>query len=405
MTASLPSEGAAAALHELVRASHSATADDLPDLADSAGRRLGARQTTMFLIDYEQTALLPLTRDITEGGLPVEGTLAGRTFSDVSRYEAGDSAAPTLWVPLLNGTERLGVVSFAFDRTLDDQLRSDCTTIAAMLAELTVTRNQYGDLFEKVRRLTPMSLPAELQWRLLPPLTFVAPRVAISAVLAPPTRVAGDSFDYAINRDTAHVAIVDAMGHGLEATLLAAVAISALRNARRAGLPLPATVQRMGDAIQNHFPPDTFVTALVGELDLHTGLWSWITCGHPPALLLRHGRVVKTLDRTISPPLGLPHAAYESDSERLEPGDRLLLYTDGVTEARDSNGEFFGTDRLIDFVTREAAAGRPAPETLRRLNTAILSHQDGALQDDATTLIVEWLTDELERHQPTSPPG
>src|SRR3954454_6106464 len=199
-----------------------------------------------------------------------------------------------------------------------------------------------------------MSLQAELQWRILPPLTFVTSRVAISGLLAPTTEVAGDSFDYAVNGDVAHVAVVDGMGHGLEAALLSAVAISALRNARRSDLPLTQSVQAMNDALESQFGPDKFVTGVVGELDTRTGRWSWITCGHPPALLLRHGRVVKKLDRAISPPLGLQIGDHVVSSERLEPGDRLVLYTDGVTEARDDKGEFFGIGRLVDFVAREA---------------------------------------------------
>jgi serine phosphatase RsbU (regulator of sigma subunit) len=245
-----------------------------------------------------------------------------------------------------------------------------------------------------------MSLPAELQWRLLPPLTFVTSRIAISGIVAPTAEVAGDSFDYAVNGDIAHVAVVDGMGHGLEAALLSAVAISALRNARRSDQGLTDSVQAMNDALESQFGPDKFVTGIVGQLDTCTGLWSWVTCGHPPALLLRHGRVVKTLDRAISPPLGLRTGDSVVSSERLEPGDRLVLYTDGVTEARDANGEFFGNDRLVDFVAREAAGGRPTPETLRRLNLAILAHQNGALQDDATTVIVEWHTDQAERNTP-----
>jgi serine phosphatase RsbU (regulator of sigma subunit) len=67
----------------------------------------------------------------------------------------------------------------------------------------------------------------------------------------------------------------------------------------------------------------------------------------------------------------------------------LVLYSDGVVEARNDAGEFFGTQRLADFVAR-TSAGLPAPETLRRLNLAILDNQDGNLQDDATTLLIGW---------------
>ena len=192
------------------------------------------------------------------------------------------------------------------------------------------------------------------------------------------------------------------MGHGLEAALLSAVAIAALRNARRSTLPLVDTVRAMDSAVAEQFGPDRFVTGIVGELDVPTGWWRWTTCGHPPALLVRDGRVVKALDSVIGVPLGLGLLAEHPQiaSERLEPGDRLLLYTDGVIEARDAGGEFFGTDRLVEFTARQAADGRPVAETLRRLDHAVLAHQAGALQDDATTVLVEWLTNEPTRSAP-----
>src|SRR5512143_829813 len=145
----------------------------------------------------------------------------------------------------------------------------------------------------------------------------------------------------------------------------------------------------MDHVIAEQFGPDKFVTGLVGELALDTGTWSWIICGHPPALLVREGRVVKTLEAAISPPLGLHFAVPEPGTERLQPGDQLLLYSDGVIEGRSETGEFFGTERLVEFITKQAAAGRPAAETLRRLNLAILDHQAGQLQDDVTTVLVE----------------
>ncbi len=89
----------------------------------------------------------------------------------------------------------------------------------------------------------------------------------------------------------------------------------------------------MDSQIASQFGPDKFVTGIVGELDVPTVWWRWTTCGHPPALLVRAGRVVKTLDSVIGSPLGLGllEKHPEIGQERLEPGDRLLIYTDGVT--------------------------------------------------------------------------
>jgi serine phosphatase RsbU (regulator of sigma subunit) len=76
--------------------------------------------------------------------------------------------------------------------------------------------------------------------------------------------------------------------------------------------------------------------------------------------------------------------------ESLEPGDMVLLYTDGLTEARRPGGELFTVERLGEFIEREAASGQSAPETLRRLREAIIGRREGSLRDDATALLVEW---------------
>lgn len=305
----------------------------------------------------------------------------------------------TVWGPLLDGTDRFGVVEYRFptDTPADDDVLEGCQLVSALLAELLITRSSYGDSIEIARRRKPMTLSAELQWRQLPPLTFVTPRLAIAGVLAPTDEVAGDSFDYAVNGVTAHVAIFDAMGHGLDATLMSTIAVGQLRNSRRRADELLDTVLKIDRAITERFGPDRFVTGIVGQLDTGTGVWTWVNCGHPPSLVVRGGRVVKELDTPVNPPFGLLSDVPDVSTERLEPGDRLVLYTDGVTEARDATGKFFGVERLVDFVTRESAAGRPAAETLRRLNLAILQHQDGVLQDDATTVLVEWLSVEALR--------
>ncbi len=133
---------------------------------------------------------------------------------------------------------------------------------------------------------------------------------------------------------------------------------------------------------------------MLAELDLASGWLRWHLAGHPAPLLLRGTQVVKTLNAEPDLPLGLGGATSRTGpvlgEESLEPGDRVLLYTDGVVEARSAEGEMFGVDRLADLVARQAAASQPAPETMRRLMHAILAHQAGPLQDDATTMLLEW---------------
>jgi hypothetical protein len=363
--------------------------DDLASLFVDQGRALGADDVTLYLVDHEQYVLVPLPQQASPDRPPllIEATLAGRCFRRLQVQQS--HGGQRLWLPVLDGLERLGVLDLHFPagghRAGDEEMNA----FAALVAELVMVKSAYGDLFHKVRRRQPMSLAAEIVWHLLPPLTFGTDRLVISAVLAPAYDVGGDSFDYTVDATTARFAVFDAMGHGLDAGWLATVALGAYRNSRRHDLDLPATVAAVHTALNAQFAYGQFVTAVLAELDLASGRLAWHCAGHPAPLLLRHGRVVKTLQTGRGLPLGLGGSPAIAD-ERLEPGDRLLLFTDGVPDARSSDGEFFGLERLADVVSREDAAGHPAPETLRRLMHAILAHQAGDLRDDATTMFVEW---------------
>jgi serine phosphatase RsbU (regulator of sigma subunit) len=181
------------------------------------------------------------------------------------------------------------------------------------------------------------------------------------------------------------------MGHGLSAATLVAVALAAYRNARRARMHLVETAIAIDGVVSGQFDGDRFVTGLLGELDCITGELTFVNAGHPAPLLVRRGRVVKELSAPPLLPFGFGDEHMSATTECLEPGDRVLVYTDGVVEARRADGEFFGEQRLIDFIERESASGQSSPEILRRLTSAVLAHQAGALQDDSTLLLVDWL--------------
>jgi serine phosphatase RsbU (regulator of sigma subunit) len=131
---------------------------------------------------------------------------------------------------------------------------------------------------------------------------------------------------------------------------------------------------------------------VLAHLDVATGRLRWINAGHPEPLILRGSSLVRPPHCPPSRPLGLQESKPVCCETRLEPGDRLVLYTDGITEARSPAGEFFGERRLTDFISAAAAAGDPAPETVRRLMRHVLTHQADQLQDDASIVVLEWLT-------------
>jgi hypothetical protein len=387
------------AVRQLIRQGYRARPEDLADMAMQAAPLLGATAMVIYVVDHQQRELLPLLGDRSPASrsTPIDGTLAGRAYSTLTSVPGSpdaDDAGQVVWVPLLDGSERMGVLQITADRPLTEQVVADYATIASLVGELVVTCDLYSDTIERLRRREPMQLAAEMLRAQLPPLTFATSRTVIAGILEPCYDVGGDAFDYAVNGDTAHLALFDAVGHGsaggLGAVVLASIVIAAYRNARRAGMDLTATYHHLDNAIRSH-DRTGMITAILAELDQNTGILRVISAGHPSGIVLRHGRVVTVLPTPTALPVTLgdrrPPVIIQ---EALEPGDQVLLYTDGITEARNHDGNPFGVERLIDFTQRAIADQLPAAETVRRLVHAILDHQDDRLQDDATVLLLQW---------------
>jgi hypothetical protein len=395
--------GSLESLQQLLRQSHHARPEDLPEMAMLAAPLLDADAMIIYLVDHQQRELVPLLG----GSAPhresfnVDGTLAGRAFTMVTPCSSdAEIDGRRLWIPLLDGSERLGVLEVVTAVPLAEEAVEVCVAVASLLAEMVVTRSFYSDTIERVRRREPMQLAAEMLRAQLPPLTFSTGHLIISGILEPAYDVGGDAFDYAVNGDTAHLALFDAAGHGsaggLRSVVLASIALAGYRNARRAGMDLVGTYHHIDGAVRGHDRAG-MITAVLAELDQRTGVLQVISAGHPSGIVIRQGRVVKVLPTPTALPVALgdrrPPVVVQ---EALEPGDQLLLYTDGIVEARSADGKQFGIDRLIEFAMRAVADQLPPPETTRRLVHAILRHQDDRLQDDATVLIAEW-------HSPAPP--
>ena len=375
-----------------------------PDLlaADVANalQDAGGNHLVLYVVDYEQETLQPvaLAGDMHDGGpkgVTIEGSMAGRSFQTQRVLSAESAAGWRVWAPVRERAERIGVIELGFPSPEPDDDRDELLALAddlgLLVGHLTHTAGRYTDLIELRRRRRPMNLAAEMQWDLLPPLSFSSPELAIAGLLEPAYFVAGDAFDYSLNGEILAFAIMDAMGHGVNSTLASTLALGAFRYGRRRGLDLPVVAEHIDDAVAEQFDGDSFVTGHLARLDVGTGELEWVNAGHPPPLLMRGAKVVSELCCEPCYPFGLGISITEIGHCRLQPGDRVLFYSDGAIEARPAGGSQFGLDRLISELEQFIGAGILPSETLRRLAARLRQHRGGELEDDATLVFLEWL--------------
>ncbi|HEY0813172.1 MAG TPA: PP2C family protein-serine/threonine phosphatase [Pseudonocardia sp.] len=392
----------------MVDEGHLMTGEQLPVLVDRLLRPSGLT-VELFLVDLAQR-LLKCVGHRQVASFDVEGTLAGRCYQFGEVVEGTDAGRRLLWVPVLDGTDRVGVlrvVVLSPGAGDEPELPQRLWTLAGLLGHVVVTKIAYGDELRMLisgGRLTPS---AELFTDLLPPRTFATENLVVSALLEPFDRVAGDAYDYAVTGDRVDIAVFDGVGHDMTAAVATTLALTAVRNARRGADRDLLSLAAAADRLLTHPPAQRwFVTAVLARLDGATGVLEYLVAGHPPPVLIRRGRAVRELAPSPRPPLGVVEegmAAPVVSREQLEPGDRIMFYSDGVSEARDAEGEFFGEQRLIDFAERAELDQLSAPETLRRLGAAVLRYQGGRLQDDATLMIVDWTSGKEQRLFPTFP--
>lgn len=350
---------------------------------------LGARTARLFVADYSLRRLQHIDRSGNVGApQPVAGTLVGRAFTGSEVLVSGTEPT-TVSVPLVEGTNRIGVLELDYD-AWNGVLPKLLEPIVATFVMTWVLQSRYSDMSERARRSTPLSVAAEVQWGLLPPLSCSTDQLAVSGILEPAYDIGGDSFDYAIDAARLDFAIVDAIGRGLSAVLMSASAINSLRNSRRAEIGVADAYEIADRSVASQFGDSNFVTAIIGSLDLESGTLTWVNAGHVLPMLVRNGAYAGSLDCQASRPLGLGGAVVEVAEAVLQRGDRVLFYTDGITESRSSDGSFFGDFRLADFLARAALEQLPVQETVRHLTESVIDFNDEGLRDDSTMLLLEW---------------
>jgi sigma-B regulation protein RsbU (phosphoserine phosphatase) len=199
------------------------------------------------------------------------------------------------------------------------------------------------------------------------------------------TELGGDLYDHA--RVDAHrmaFLIADVSGHGVSAALLTGIVKSAFDDARTADYDPQAVVSRIARGIRN-FADDKFITLLCGRVDSRTRTLEYVNAGHPPGILCSEDTARDTLTLTgpmVSP--AFPDLTWEKTRIDLAPTDRVVVYTDGLTEARDAEGGLFGEERLLSLLASSPASGA---DLVQAIFTATAAFRAGRPSDDDETLI------------------
>ncbi|MEU4689858.1 PP2C family protein-serine/threonine phosphatase [Actinoplanes sp. NPDC023714] len=387
-----------AALSGMLAAAEDATpVNAVEAVTRELGEALGASSVSFLIADVSGRALVRLAyvpfgprgegrRDGDEVAtvLPFDGGPQEEALRTQAVQVVGGDAEWTVLAPVTERGEVIGLLEIVVGTEPSPQALSEIARTAHALAFVVIANRRHTDLFEWGQRTTPFNLSAEIQRRLLPSaFTCEGGSFTLSGWLEPAASIGGDTFDYSLARDTLHFSVTDAMGHGVASALIATLGVGSLRNSRRAGHSLTEQADRAGAAIAEHSPArGAFITAILGRLDLGTGTCELVNAGHVPPILVRDGRAREvSLPRNTA--LGMfPGIGLKAGTLTLEPGDRILVVTDGMYERRAA---------ALDLPARLRALQELHPrEAARALADGVLEVAGPKLQDDATLLIIDW---------------
>ena len=247
----------------------------------------------------------------------------------------------------------------------------------------TTVRQQRDDLLRDVE------LAAQVQRLFLPSAKPVIAGLEIAGMMHPARGVGGDYYDYfTVDARTTQIVVADVAGKGVPAALLMSATAAAMRFGANHDRNMLEQVQRLNTGILLASDDERYVTLLIAEIDTHRRTIRYVNCGHNPALLFRASTGTLTRLNSSCPPLGLSaEEICELVSADLSPGDVVVFYTDGVTEAGNGGGEEFGMERLSAAV--RSGSSLSAEDLMSSIYNAAADFCGDDFNDDVTILVVK----------------
>jgi serine phosphatase RsbU (regulator of sigma subunit) len=356
---------------------------------------LDAHDVSFLIADFSGRSLVRLSHTARAGNggtlgrergevVAMSGSPHGRALREQDIEVRTDDGDVLVYAPVSSRGEAVGVLELRLGYDPDEDALETIAGAAHALAYVVIANRRFTDLFEWGQRSVPLSLEAEIQHRLLPgSYTCEGGQFTLAGWLEPAGDVGGDTFDFSLDRDTLHISLTDAMGHTLDAALLATVLVGALRNARRAGVSLIEQAESAQTALAAYTDSaGGFVTGQLVRVDLVSRTAWLVNAGHPPPIRIRNG-VAEQIPLLADPPFGFPPIErYQVQALELEDGDRLVFVTDGLLERNAST---------VDVPSVLLAGRHLHPrEAVQEVTRTIVEACGGTLADDATVLCFDW---------------
>ncbi|MEV6260602.1 PP2C family protein-serine/threonine phosphatase [Streptomyces sp. NPDC051784] len=365
----------------------------LLDVATEALReRYDVESVELRLADYGMTTLQVVSEAPLAEPVPVHDSPQGRAFGAQEPYVEpfAEPGPATVHLPVSVRGDRLGVLSLTAPRTScsPDDLAGMQQICEALGHEILVAERD-TDLYRLARRATRLTLAAEMQWQLLPGRSVTRPEFSMGAHLEPAYAIFGDNFDWSVSAHHLTLTVTNGMGKGMEAALLTNLVVNSLRNARRAGLDLAGQASLADQAVYAQHRGALYASVLLLRFDLATGEVEAVDAGSPRMWRLR-GRGVEPIEFDAQLPLGMfEETEYVTERLAVEPGDRLLIGSDGVYDSASKAGERYGERALA----RSLSAHRLLPS--EQVPLAVLrdlrDHRSAVpLDDDALVVCLDW---------------
>jgi sigma-B regulation protein RsbU (phosphoserine phosphatase) len=329
------------------------------------------------------------------GSVAVSGTpiISHDVRQDPVYINARDRTRSEMVAPIISNDEVIGVFDLESDE-LNAYSNDDLDVLMLLASQVAIIIEKvmlHEQLIEKKRLQGQLEVARQVQLELLPPRDPELPGYDISAYNFPTEEVSGDYYDWVrIYDDEIGIVIADVSGKGVPAAILMAFLRSSLRAATHIGYATNISLSKVNYLLWESIERNQFVTAFHAILDASNRTLSYSNAGHNPPLLINAKGEASVIEYGEQPLGMFPDTRYHQYHLLLEPGDVLVLYTDGVTEASNPDGVEFGRDRLVQAVKDNY--DRPARELIASMEMAVLEWTGNrGANDDITFFVIKAL--------------